>query len=70
MSTSPKTIKRGVDLFTLDNTIRTADALKGGSCIYVKQDEGNRKEKKLLYVSVSTLDDGVVVGKTLGAVAA
>ena len=70
MSPSAKTIKRGVDLFNLDNIMRTADALKGGSHIFVKQDEGNKKEKKLLYVSASTWSEGVVVEQTLGAVAA
>jgi len=69
MSPSAKTIKRGVDLFNLDNIIRTADALKGGSHIFVKQDEGNKKEKKLLYVSAATFFEGVVVEETLGAVA-
>jgi len=38
MSPSPKTIKRGVNIYTPDNTMRTAAALEGGSYTFVKQD--------------------------------
>ena len=69
MSPSPKTIKRGVNICTLGNTMRTAAAFEG-SHTFAKQDEGNKKKVKLAYVSASTLPDGAVVKKTLGAVAA